>query len=227
MTRDHAAASRPVASTPVVSQESIRLEPRCRVCRNDELRQKVNDSLSSGASYAMIVRTLEADNAALDPRDRVAIDSVRNHSARHFPVQSVAQATYREILERRAAENAVDFVDGVANALSPIAFFETVMVKAYKNLVDDDTVVDLASGMNAAVRLQAVLESYDPKPDMARLHAQVQQIGHAVQDVVPKSMWTEILSRLDKSPLPEPTATEDLDIPFDPDEDYDDLNDAW
>ena len=32
------------------------LEPRCRVCRNDEVRHKVNDLLSGGASYAMILR---------------------------------------------------------------------------------------------------------------------------------------------------------------------------
>jgi hypothetical protein len=40
--------------------------------------------------------------------DRVTIDSVRNHSARHYPVQNVAQATYRDIVERRAKENAPD-----------------------------------------------------------------------------------------------------------------------
>ena len=34
------------------------LEPRCRVCRNDQVRQKVNDMLASGASYAYIVRAL-------------------------------------------------------------------------------------------------------------------------------------------------------------------------
>ena len=39
----------------------------------------------------------------------------------------VAKATYRDILERRARENAVDFVEGVATALTPIAFFETFM----------------------------------------------------------------------------------------------------
>ena len=81
------------------------LEPRCRVCRNDVLRKKVNDLLATGASYAMIVRALSADNNKLDKCDRVTIDSVRNHCARHFPVQSVAKATYREILERRAGEN--------------------------------------------------------------------------------------------------------------------------
>jgi hypothetical protein len=89
------------------------LEPRCRVCRNDAMRRKVNDLLAVGASYPMILRTLQDDNAKLDQRDRVTIDSIRNHTARHFPVQNLAKATYREILERRAQENGVDFVEGV------------------------------------------------------------------------------------------------------------------
>src|SRR6516225_9827864 len=75
------------------------LEPRCRVCRNDEVRPKVNDLLAVGTSYAMILRAIEDDNTKLDKRDRVTIDSVRNHCGRHFPVQNVAQATYRRILE--------------------------------------------------------------------------------------------------------------------------------
>ena len=69
------------------------LEPRCRVCRNDKMRKKVNDLLAVGVSYAMIVRALEDDNAGLDKRDRVTIDSIRNHTVRHFPVQNVAKAT--------------------------------------------------------------------------------------------------------------------------------------
>ena len=126
------------------------VEPRCRVCRNDELRQKVNDLLSGGASYAMILRTLEQDNAKLDERDRVTIDSIRQHTKRHFPVQNVAKATYRAILERRAQENGVDFVKGVATAITPMAFYETVMVKGYETLVDSDTKVDVNTGMIAA-----------------------------------------------------------------------------
>ena len=94
------------------------LEPRCRICRNDEVRQKVNDLLSGGTSYAMILRALESDNARLDSRDRVTIDSIRHHTRRHFPVQNVARATYRAILERRAQENGVDFVKGVVTAIT-------------------------------------------------------------------------------------------------------------
>src|ERR1700758_1490402 len=92
--------------------ERFHLEPRCRVCRNDDMRTKVNELLALGRSYAAIVRAIEADNAALDSRDRVTIDSVRNHTRRHFPVQDAARAAYREILERRARENQIDFING-------------------------------------------------------------------------------------------------------------------
>ena len=148
------------------------LEPRCRVCRNDEVRHKVNDLLSGGASYAMILRTLEQDNAKLDQRDRVTIDSIRHHTKRHFPVQNVAKATYRAILERRAQENGVDFVKGVATAITPMAFFETVMVKGYETLVDSDTKVDVNTGMIAAGRLQALIESRASGTSIADLMVQ-------------------------------------------------------
>jgi hypothetical protein len=68
------------------------LEPRCRVCRNDSLRIKVNNLLAGGTSYAMILRALRDDNAKLDKPDQVTIDSIRNHTDRHFPVQNVAKA---------------------------------------------------------------------------------------------------------------------------------------
>jgi hypothetical protein len=59
------------------------------------LCKKVNDLLATGASYAIIVRALAADNAELDKCDRVTIDSVRTHTTKHFPVRSVAKATFR------------------------------------------------------------------------------------------------------------------------------------
>ena len=72
------------------------LEPRCRICRNDHVRTKVNDLLATGASYAMALRALGDDNAKLDKRDRVTIDSIRNHTVRHFPVQQVARYLPRD-----------------------------------------------------------------------------------------------------------------------------------
>jgi hypothetical protein len=75
------------------------------------------------------------NNSRLDKRDKVTLDSIRTHFGRHFPVQHFAKATYREILERRARENQAEFVEGIATALTPIAFLEAVLVKSYETLV--------------------------------------------------------------------------------------------
>ena len=104
------------------------------------------------------MRALGDDNANCDRRDLVTIDSVRNHCERHFPVQQVARATYRDIVERRAQENQIDFVKGVATALLPVTFFEVAMNKAFRALMDDRTEVSVETGLRAAEKLQSVLD---------------------------------------------------------------------
>ena len=138
-------------------------------------------------------------NAELDKCDRVTIDSIRNHCGRHFPVQNVAKATYREILERRAKANGVDFVEGVATAITPIAFFETVMVKSYETLVDSDTKVDVNTGIVAAGRLQSLTDSRDYDHELLVMKVQMAAICAAVKSTVPQSMWGEIIEKLDEA----------------------------
>ena len=185
-------------SSALVPRNGFHLEPRCRVCRNDVLRKKVNDMLATGASYAMIVRALAADNAELDKCDRVTIDSIRNHCGRHFPVQNVAKATYREILERRAAENHIDFVEGVATAITPLAFLETVMVKSYETLVDSDTKVDVNTGIIAAGRLQSLIDSRNYDHELLVMKVQLAKICDAVKSTVPQEMWAAIVEKLEE-----------------------------
>jgi hypothetical protein len=178
-----------VESMELAPRNGFHPEPRCRVCRNDALRAKVNDLLAVGASYAMILRAIGDDNTRLDKRDRVTIDSIRNHTARHFPVQNVARATYRKILEHRAKENGVDFVEGVATAITPMAFYETVMVKGYETLVDPGTKVDMSTGMIAAGRLQALIESRASGTSMVQIIAQLDRIIRAIHSTVPEELW--------------------------------------
>jgi hypothetical protein len=208
------------------------LEPRCRVCRNDELRQKVNDLLASGASYAMILRTLEQDNAKLDKRERVTIDSIRQHTKRHFPVQNVAKATYRRILEQRAQQNSVDFVNGVATAITPMAFYETVMVKGYETLVDSGTEVDVSTGMVAAGRLQALIDSRASGTRIADLMAQLGRIIEVVHSTVPEELWPEILRKIDgpvaaDSPADELEDCDDEEDMYDPRQSAEADEDCW
>jgi hypothetical protein len=208
------------------SVNGSRLEPRCHVCRNDTVRQKVNDLLAQGLSYAMILRALEGENAKLDARDRVTIDSVRRHSARHFPVQAAARATYREILERRAKENGVDFIEGVATALTPVALLECLMVKGYETLVDPDTKVDVQTGMAAAVKLQAYIDARSGQVDIAEVIAKQNLIIAAVQEFVPQEDMAAFLARLDGGPtsgttvpIDEASEVEEFDPDIDDDDD--------
>jgi hypothetical protein len=87
-----------VESMEFAPRNGFHPEPPCRGCRDDEVRRKVNDFLATGASHAYVVRALGEDHAKRDMRERVTLDSVRNHCTRHFPVQQAAKATYREIL---------------------------------------------------------------------------------------------------------------------------------
>ena len=184
------------------------LEPRCRICRNDRVRTKVNDLLATGASYAMVLRALGDDNTKLEQCDRVTIDSIHNHANRHFPVQQVARATYREILERRARENQVDFIEGVATALTPMAFYEVVMTKAFRTLVDDRTEVSVETGLRAAEKLQSVLDGRQQGTDVLELKVQLGKISEAVRSVVPQSMWAQIIRQMDEAEHPESLADE-------------------
>ena len=119
------------------------------------------------------MRALAADNDELDPRDRVTIDTIRKHTTRHFPGQQAARATYPQILERRAQENGIDFVKGTA--LTPLAFFEVVMHKAFRRLVSDDIEVGVDVGLRAAEKLRAVLDRNDQGDDIADMRRQVHQ----------------------------------------------------
>ena len=222
-----------VESLALSSRNGFHLEPRCRVCRNDVLREKVNHMLATGASYAMVVRALGEDNAKLAKCDRVTIDSIRNHCGRHFPVQNVAKATYREILERRAKANSVDFVKGVATAITPLAFFETVMAKSYENLVDSDTKVDVHTGMIAAGRLQSLMDSGDDGRELLSMKVQLSVIQTAVKSVVPEELWDEIIEKIEEFEQHHPEALDvgtdsyDDDEPYDPTEFIDEDDDEF
>jgi len=209
-----------VESMELAPRNGFHLEPRCRVCRNDTLGIKVNDMLATGASYAMILRALRDDNAKLDKCDRVTIDSIRNHTVRHFPVQNVAKATYRRILERRAQENGVDFVKGVATAITPMAFYETVMVKGYETLVDSHTEVDVSTGMIAAGRLQALIESRASGTRIADLRVQMGRIIDAIHSSVPHTLWPEILRKID-GPVAADTPADEIEDGNDGEDEYD------
>ncbi|MGW4019118.1 hypothetical protein ACWECW_22720 [Rhodococcus ruber] len=95
-------------------------------------------------------------------------------------------------------ENRVDFVDGVATAITPMALYETIMVKGYQSLVSGAETVDASTVMNAAAKLQAILDARQGSQDIADMMLQVQKITEVVRSTVPQPMWAAILAKLDE-----------------------------
>ena len=100
-----------------------------------------------------------------------------------------------------------------------MAFYETVMVKGYETLVDSGTKVDVNTGMIAAARLQALIESRASGTRIADLMVQMGRIIDAIHSSVPEELWPEILRKIDG-----PVAA---DTPADEFEDCDDAEDEY
>jgi hypothetical protein len=97
---------------------------------------------------------------------------------------------------RRAQENGVDFVNGVATAITPMAYLETMVVKGYEKLVDPATEIDAKTGMAAACRLQEMIDSHSDQVDWAKAQAEVGHIVEVVRAFVPSERWPELQAAL-------------------------------
>ena len=79
-------------------------EPRCRICRDPDVRRLVNDLLDwhgvpvilEGGSklhritYTDILGMLEPLNEGRDKRDRITYDSLWVHAKRHYDIEGIA-----------------------------------------------------------------------------------------------------------------------------------------
>ncbi len=122
----------------------------------------------------------------------------------------------------------------MATALTPIAFFETVMVKSYENLVDSNTKVDVHTGIVAAGRLQSLIDSREYSHDLLVMKVQMDQICDAVKSTVPQEMWGEIIEKLEEAEQRQEALRVDTDSydyadddPYDPTEFIDDDDDEF
>ena len=122
----------------------------------------------------------------------------------------------------------------MATAITPIAFFETVMVKSYETLVDSDTRVDVNTGIVATGRLQSLIDSRDYGRDLLMVKVQLDAICDAVKSTVPQEMWGEIIEKLDEAEqhpealdVGEDSFDDSYDEPYDPTEFIDDDDDEF
>jgi hypothetical protein len=177
-------------------------EPRCRVCRNPDVRKEVNRLLSRGFTFSAILATLKSVNAALPPKARVSRDSLYKHARLHFNMQAPAGAIYRQIQERRAAESGADFESGIATLVNARSYLETMMVRGYETLIDEGTVVTVGQGAYAAKQLAKMEKESAGAEQMAQLHAQLNRVVRVITEVVPENLHQQIMDILEGREAP-------------------------
>ena len=99
-------------------------------------------------------------------------------------------------MERRAKENGVDFIEGVATAITPLAFLETVMVKGHQTLVDEGTTVSYRDAMEAALKLAEALRKDAGDYDKVHMMAEMGRIIEVVRMFIPAERWPEVQAAL-------------------------------
>lgn len=204
-------------------------ETRCRVCQSQDSLDLVNTLLAHGLTYSAIIKCLRPVNATRRKNAQITKASLYWHQKNHFNTQEPARAIYRQIMEDRAREHELNFVEGATTAVNAMSYLETMMVKAYKKLTDENfDNVSVEMGMNAAIKLHEMTRKDAGLAEAAKSMNEMNRIIAAVKDVVPERYFNEILARLEggegvieASVEPDPEDDDEFDPDFDNDEDDD------
>lgn len=173
-------------------------ETRCRVCQSQDSLDLVNTLLANGLTYAAIMKCLKPVNATRRKNNQITKASLYWHQKNHFNTQEPARAIYRQIMEDRAKEHEINFIEGTTTAINAMSYLETMMVKGYKKLTDenfDNVSVDM--GMNAAIKLHEMTRKEAGLAEAAKAMNEMNRIIAAVKEVVPERYFNQILARLE------------------------------
>jgi hypothetical protein len=208
-----------------------RIEPRCRICRNPPLREAVNKMLTMGLTRSGIVEVLDTINADRADDEKITYTHVYRHQKRHFNVSQPAQAVYEAIVAKRQTDTENDFEAALGAAVNVFSFYETMMVKGYAHLRDENTVVPYTDGARAARELHELTRKDAGAQQVAEIMARQNRIISAIQDFVPEDKIPALMARIEggaEVDTIDATIVEDdaPDRTYDPDHaDFDDEDD--
>lgn len=205
----------------------VRPEPRCRVCRDEEVRVLVNKMLAHGMTLRDINDVITPMNRKRSPKERINIHSIREHRKRHFDVQSQANSVYRSILEKRARELNVDYEEGIGSAVTHLAYLDTMIAKGFQTLVREDTVVSYRDGLDAALKRNELVREDAGAVEQARMIAEMDRVITVVKEVCTPEQLSLMFAKLNSNvvaavPAPPPQRRQAV---YDPQEDHDDFDD--
>jgi len=208
---------------------TVQANRRCRICRDDNVRKLINTLHSYGLTTRSIMDVVETSglNTGRGQRDQINYDVVWRHLKKHFDIDTPARQVYGEILARRAAEEGKDVDHAVGSAVNALSYLETMMVRGYADLVDENTRVPYAEGAKAAVKLHELTQRDAGVQEIAEVMRKMNYVINAVLTAVPEQYHTDILAIMEGKETRQPVVDVDVDDDdFDPadvvDEDEDD-----
>lgn len=174
---------------------------QCRICQTEGATPVVNKMLSHGATYNDILGVLQPLNLRRAKNEQININSIGHHARNHFPLEEAANAVYRKLVEKRAAEVEKDFVEGVGGAVTALGFLDVVIQKGFENLVKDDVTVGVDTAVRAAKELAAIEAQQDQDDtDIADIMTKMNQVIEAVREEADPETWERIVNRLKDEP---------------------------
>lgn len=210
----------------------VRPEPRCRVCRDEEIRTLVNKLLAHGMTLRDINDVIVPMNRKRPARDRINLNNIREHRKRHFDVQAPANAVYRKIIEQRAKDLNLDYEQGIGTAITHLAYLDTMIAKGYETLINEETVVSYRDGLEASSRRDQLTRENAGAVEQARIMAEMDRVIAVVKEVCTPEQLAIMGARLNDNPngpMPvmsqRPIPEEEDDDAYDPDEDHDEFDD--
>jgi hypothetical protein len=183
-----------------------RTEPRCHVCCELESKDLVNKLIAAGLTNREIAESCESINwrrhEAGDERT-IGARNVWWHRRTHFNIQKPAEAAARAILERRAEEANLDYVNGIGHAVTPYAVIETLMVLGYRSMTGENAEApSLKEMLDAAVKLHQFTNQDSNQRNMADMYDRQDRIIAAMNRVVPTEYHAAILAVLEGREVP-------------------------
>lgn len=174
---------------------------RCRICQTEGATEVTNKMLSFGATHQDVMDVLQPLNLRRKRGDQITLNSIGHHARNHFPLEEAANAVYRKLIEKRAAEAEKDFINGVGGAVTALGFLDVVVQKGFENLIQEDLVVSVDTAVRAAEKIANIEAQRDANDtDIADVMVKMDQVIKAVREETDPATWDRIVSRLKNEP---------------------------
>lgn len=173
-----------------------RIEPRCKICRQEPVRKLVNKLLAMGLSRPGILNALDLVNDGLSPDEQITYDNIYTHQKRHFDPSQPAREVYDAIVRKRAHDDPAG-AEAVGAQVNAMSYLETMMIKGFATLTDEGTTVSAEEGAKAAVKLHELTRSEAGTQQAAEILVRQSRIIAAMQELIPEDKIPLLLARVE------------------------------